>query len=138
MALTADAVFPQGINTGTAVTTLLAAITGDTPSNTVKIFTAGANGALLTRLSALPRSTAAANSLYAWVSSDTGTTKRLIKAKLVASDTVSTTDIPTEIDFGYSLSAPLLLKAGEEVYVGQGVSDPATNGWVWRAEGRDM
>lgn len=139
MALSNDAVFPQPIKCGNAVTTAaIGTITGTSPTNTVLLLTADAtDGSLVTKLTAMPRATAAANVLVLFISPDGGTTKYAIAMKVVASDTVSTTDPAVTIDFGYTISAPLFLAAGESIYVGQTVADPAS-GYVWRAEGRDM
>lgn len=139
MALANDAVFPQGLRASNAVTTAaIGTITGTAPTNTVLLFTADAtDGSIITKLTATPRATAAANVLVYWVSPDAGTTKYLVTMKIVASDTVSTTDQAVTIDFGFTIAAPLFLAAGESIYVGNTVADPAS-GWVWRCEGRDM
>lgn len=139
MALANDAVFPQGIVSAYATTTAaIGTITGTAPTNTVLFFTADAtDGSILTKITALPRATAAANVLVLWGSKDGGTTKYVIAMKVVASDTVSTTDPAVTIDFGYTIAAPLFVAPGESLYVGQTVADPAS-GYVWRGEGRDM
>lgn len=139
MALSNDAVFPQAIVTGYAnSTSAIGSATTTAPTNTVLLATGGTNGTIITSLTATPRATAAANVLAIYGSTDTGTTKYQIAQKVVASDTVSTTDAATTIDFGYTISAPLFLKAGEQLYVGNMVADPATSGWIWRFVGRDM
>ena len=143
MALSYLPALPQGIRSGYATTTAaIGTITGTAPTNTVLLLTANtANGSIITKITATPRATAAANVLVLWGSLDGGTTKYVIAMKVVASDTVSTTDPAVTIDFGYTIAAPLFLSAsggvGESLYVGNTVADPAS-GYVWRCEGRDM
>lgn len=123
MAKTHKAAFVQTEkNENAVVTAIPAAINTDTPTNTSLITTAGADGALLTSLTAIPRATVAATLLYLWISSDGGTTKRLLKTVLMAAHTVAVnTEIPAT-DFGYTEDAPLRLEANEELYVGIGVA----------------
>lgn len=92
------------------------------PTTTVLLVTAGANGARLTRLVAIPCETVTANFLQVYRSIDSGTTKYLAAAATGGSDTVSATDGPTVVDFGYSDSNPMILQAAERVYVATGIS----------------
>jgi hypothetical protein len=91
-----------------------------------------ANGARITRLTALARATNTATELQLYVSNDGGTTKRLIRSILMAAYTVAQTTGQTAVDMGYSDSAPLILGASEILYVGIGVTN---TGIVFRAEG---
>jgi hypothetical protein len=91
-----------------------------------------ANGARITRLTALARATATATELQLYVSNDGGTTKRLIRSILMAAYTVAQTTGQTAVDMGYSDSAPLILGASDTLYVGIGVTN---TGIVFRAEG---
>jgi hypothetical protein len=91
-----------------------------------------ANGARITRLTALARATNTATELQLYVSNDGGTTKRLIRSILMAAYTVAQTTGQTAIDMGYSDSAPLILGASDTLYVGIGVTN---TGIVFRAEG---
>jgi hypothetical protein len=91
-----------------------------------------ANGARITRLTALARATNTATELQLYVSNDGGTTKRLIRSILMAAYTVAQTTGQTAVDMGYSDSAPLILSASEILYVGIGVTN---TGIVFRAEG---
>ena len=91
-----------------------------------------ANGARITRLTALARATNTATELQLYVSNDGGTTKRLIRSILMAAYTVAQTTGQTAVDMGYSDSSPLILSASETLYVGIGVTN---TGIVFRAEG---
>ena len=77
MAKTFTRPFAQSSKHATAVTTAAccASINGDTPTNTVLLLTAGADGALLTGLAAMPRATVSPSNLLLFASSDSGTTK---------------------------------------------------------------
>jgi hypothetical protein len=137
MAKTFTAPFAQTPKISTAVATgAVGSLTGDTPTNTVLLLTAGSDGAIVTKLTAMPRSTVTASSLVVFVSGDSGTTKRLIDSKLMAALTVNTTTAITVTEFDYSETAPLRLEAGEEVYVGSQVA--LANGIVFRAEHTDF
>jgi hypothetical protein len=133
MAKIFTAPFAQTPQTATAVATAAAAITNDTPTNTVELLTAGADGAILTRLTAIPRATVTASSLVLFISNDTGTTKRLIDSELMAAYTMATTTAVPETAFSnYSETTPLRLAAGDKLYVGSQVA--LAGGIVFRAE----
>lgn len=138
MAKTFTAPFAQTPKIATAVVTGAAgSITGDTPTNTVVLLTAGADGAILTRLSAIPRATVTASSLVLFTSSDSGTTKRLIDSVLMSAQTVATTTAITSTSFStYTETAPLRLQAGEQLYVGSQVA--LASGIVFKAEYTDF
>ena len=118
----------------TAVTTAACAtITGDTPTNTVLLLTAGAEGSLLTSLWAIPRATVTASSLLLFLSNDGGTTLRLIDSELMAAFTVAaTTAIPETKFANYTETTPLRLAAGDSLYVGNQVA--LASGVVFKAE----
>jgi len=138
MAKTFTAPFAQTPKNATAVVTGAAgSITGDTPTNTVSLLTAGADGAILTRLTAIPRATVTASSLVLFTSSDSGTTKRLIDSVLMSAQTVATTTAITSTSFStYTETAPLRLQAGEQLYVGSQVA--LASGIVFKAEYTDF
>lgn len=138
MAKTFTAPFAQTPKTATAVVTGAAGtITGDTPTNTVLLATAGADGAILTRLTAIPRATVTASSLVVFISKDGGTTKRLIDSELMAAHTVATTTAIPETAFAnFSETTPLRLEAGDQLYVGSQVA--LASGIVFRAEFTDF
>jgi hypothetical protein len=137
MANTFTAAFAQTPKTASAVVTGAAGtITGDSPTNTVLLVTAGANGAILTRLWAMPRSTVTASSLVIWISNDAGTTQRMKDSVLMPAQTVATTTAITYTQFtNYTETTPLRLAAGDRVYVGSQVA--LANGIVFSAEYSD-
>ena len=92
------------------------------PTNTALLLTAGVNGARVTRIVAVPLETVTANFLQVYRSTDTGTTKYLAACATGGSDTVSGTDGPSVIDFGFSEDAPMILQANERLYVATGIS----------------
>lgn len=133
MAKTFTAPFAQTPKTATAVVTGAAVITNDTPTNTVELLTAGADGAIVTSLWAMPRATATASSLVLFLSKDNGTTKRLIDSELMAAYTMATTTAIPETKFAnVSESTPIRLEAGDKLFVGSQVALAA--GVVFRAE----
>lgn len=135
MAKTFTAAFAQDTKTFTAVaTTAVGSLTGDSPTNTHALVTAGAEGAIVTSITAIPRDTVTATALYLFISKD-GTTKRLLRTALMAAHTVAaTTEIPV-VDFGYSETEPLRLEAGDQLFVGVGVT--ASSGIVFTAQSTD-
>lgn len=137
MALVHKAPFGQTTQTGTAVVTLQSVITTDTPTNTALVATAGADGALVTKLTALPRSTVTASSLYLFLSDDGGTTKRLIDNVLMPDHSleVDTYNAPTIFE-DISESLPIRLEASDRLYVSSAVALAA--GIVFRAEWTDF
>lgn len=134
MAKTFIAPFAQTPKTATGVATIAtSSITGDTPTNTIKLFTAGADGAILTRLWAIPRATVTASSLLLFISNDSGTTKRLIDSVLMSAQTISTTIAILSTKFSnYSETTPLRIAAGDEIYVGTQIE--CTDGIVFYTE----
>lgn len=137
MAKTFTAPFAQTPKTATAVTTGAGTVANDTPTNTVLLLTAGSDGAILTRLSAMPRATVTASSLVLFISNDTGTTKRLIDSELMAAHTVATTTAIPETAFAnFSETTPLRLAAGDQLYVASQVA--LASGIVFRAEYTDF
>jgi hypothetical protein len=132
MANTFTAPFAQTPKTATAVVTAVTTLT-DTPSNSVLLVTAGSDGAILTRLTAIPRATVTASSLVLFISKDSGTTQRLIDAELMAAYTMATTTLVPETTFSlYTETTPLRLEAGDRLYVGSQVA--LAGGIVFRAE----
>lgn len=134
---TFTAPFAQTPKTATAVAT--AAVSGlgtDAPTGAVLLGTAGAEGAIVTRLMALPRATVTASSLVLFLSKDGGTTLRLIDSELMAAYTLAATTAVPETAFGnIGDSSPLRLEAGDSLYVGSQVALAA--GIVFKAEWMD-
>lgn len=134
---TFTAPFAQTPQTATAVATAAATVASDAPTNTVLLMTAGVNGAIVTRLWAIPRATVTASSLVIWISSDSGTTKRIKDSALMGAQTIATTTAITNTQFtNYSETSPLRLKAGDQVYVGSQVA--LASGIVFSAEYTDF
>jgi hypothetical protein len=89
----------------------------------VELCKAGADGALLTRLSAVPRATVTESDLLLWTSSDDGTTLYLLDSALMAAHTVAaTTAIPLTAFSRYTEDTPLRLEANMSLYVGTAVT----------------
>ena len=138
MSKTFTAPFAQTPKTASAVATAaIASITTDAPTNIVLLLTAGTDGAILTRLSAIPRATVTASSLCLFSSIDNGVTMRLLDSELMAAQTVSTTSAISETSFAnYSESTPRRLQANERLYVGSQVA--LASGIVFNAEYTDF
>lgn len=123
MAVTANSIVtPQGPQSGFAVLATANTTFTTSPSNTVLLVTAGANGARLTRLEFIPLETVTANALQWYRSIDAGTTKYLAGMATGGSDTVSGTDGSTTVSAGYSDDNPLILQANERIYVATGIT----------------
>ena len=115
-------VTPQGPKSGGAVCT--AANTNySAPTNILVIATAGANGARLTRASAIPLETVADTQLQLFRDGDgSGTTKRFFRSSRMAAYTMAQTTEAPATDFGYSDDNPLILAAGEKLYAAIGAT----------------
>lgn len=138
MAKTFTAPFAQTPQTATAVATgAVASLSTDAPTNTVLLLTAGADGCIVTSISAIPRATVTASSLVLFLSKDSGTTKRLIDSELMSAHTVTTTTlIPETVFANISETLPLRLAAGDSLYVGSQVA--LASGIVFKAEYTDF
>ena len=137
MPKTFTAPFAQTPKTATAVAVAAVSdLATDAPTGAVLLGTAGAEGAIVTRLMALPRATVTASSLVLFLSKDGGTTLRLIDSELMAAHTVATTTAIPETSFGnISDSTPLRLEAGDKLFVGSQVALAA--GIVFAAQWMD-
>ena len=124
MAKTFTAPFAQTTKTASAVcTAAVSSLNTDTPSNAVAVYTAGLEGALVTKLTAIPRATTTASALYLFISNDAGSTIRLLDSELMVAHTVeATTAIPEVAFLNISESSPIRLGAGDRLYVGIGVA----------------
>jgi hypothetical protein len=123
MAVTPNSIVtPQGPQSGFAVLATANTTFTTTPTNSVLLVTAGANGARLTRLEFIPLETVTANALQWYRSIDAGTTKYLAGMATGGSDTVSGTDGSTTVSAGYSDDNPLILQANERIYVCTGIT----------------
>ena len=137
MAITDTAAFAQTTNTGSAVATLASVVTSDTPTNTIKIATAGLDGALLTKLTAIPRNTVTASGLYLFISGDAGATKQMLDCALMPAYTwAATTDNEPTIFDAVSEGATIRLAPLDELYVSSAVA--LADGIVFNAEWTDF
>jgi len=139
MANTFTAPFVQTLKTGSAVaTTAVGGIGTDTVTNAVLLTTAGANGSLLTKVSAIPRGTATASSLVLFlVKSSAPSVYRLIDSELMPAYTLATTTAIPETTFSnITQQTPLRLEAGDMIYAGSQVALAA--GIVFFAEQGDL
>lgn len=125
MAKIYTAPFAQTPKTQAVVATAaLGGIGTDTVTGAVLAVTAGADGAIFTKLTAMPRATVAASSLVLFlVKASAPTLYRLIDSELMAAYTLSTTTAVPETAFGnISETSPIRLEAGDKVYVGSQVA----------------
>lgn len=139
MAKTFTAPFAQTYKTGTAVVT--AALTGigtSTVTGAILLATAGTNGALVTKITAIPRATVTAASLVLFlVKANAPTVFNLIDSELMAAYTLAATTAIPETAFGnISPNTPMRLEAGDMLYVGSQVALAA--GIVFYAEQADL
>ena len=131
-------VTPQTPLALTAVVTTANTTYTDAPTNAVQFLQSDAatgipaRGARLTKVTALARATTTATELQLFVGNTAGTVKRFVKSALMAAYTVAQTTKQTEADFGYSDASPLILQAGEQLWLSTGVTN---TGIVARAEG---
>ena len=103
------------------------------PSNVQVLGSAGASGALLTRVVARPRATATANFVQIFHSASGGTIMTLLDGKTMAADTVSSSDAPAEVAFSASETLPWRLAANDILLVG--ISLAIADGVSFQAEG---
>jgi hypothetical protein len=123
MAVTPNSIITPQTPRGAVVTTTTANTTyTDSPSNVQTLATMGANGGRVTGLRSIPRATVTATALHLFLSTDGGTTKKLVRSTLMAADTVSATDAAAVTDWGLSEDAPMILPASAIVYVSQAVT----------------
>ncbi|WP_256805442.1 hypothetical protein [Pseudomonas kurunegalensis] len=128
MAKTFTAPFAQTPKTGTAVVTAaLAGLSTDAPTGAQLLVTAGAEGAILTRLAAIPRGTVTASSLCVFlVKASAPAVYRLVASEVLGAYTASTTAaIPTTTFAFVTEESPLRLEAGDKLYVGSQVAQGA-------------
>ena len=136
---TFNAPFAQKFKSNTAVVT--AALTGIGTSTVVGaqlLATGGDNGSLLVKLTAIPRATITAASLVLFVvKAGAPTVYQLIDSELMAGYTLAaTTAIPETVFANVTWATPLVLGAGDMLYVGSQVALAA--GIVFYAEQADL
>jgi hypothetical protein len=135
MPATANSIItPQTPKSARAATTTANSTYSTSPTNTVLLVTAGANGARLTRLHAIPTATVTtANQLQVFRSPDGGVTKFFADSAVMATYTMAQNTAAPKTDFGYSDDNPTFLAAGETIYVATGQSQAVD----WVAEWAD-
>ncbi|MAD43586.1 MAG: hypothetical protein CMH98_01155 [Oceanospirillaceae bacterium] len=102
-----------------------------------RLATAGVDGALVTKLSALPAGTVTASKLKLLLSKDSGVTKTVIDSVLLAAYTDEDTKATPLTSFTrIGEQTPLRLESGDQLYVSSGVSQAA--GVVFVAEWSDF
>ena len=124
MSLTTNtAVLPQVPMTASAVVTAAKTSYNDNVG-AVRLIAASSvpNGALIKKAWALPRATVTASQLQLYRSPDQGATLNLINSALLNAYTMSSTTAVPVTDFGYSDSAVVKLKAGEELWCASAVA----------------
>lgn len=137
MAKTPVAAFAQTPKIANCVVTGANTDIDDAPTNSVLLLTAGAEGAIVTRITAVPRATVTATALYIYTSNDSGTTQRLKDSALMSAYTLATTTaIPVTEFTRYSEQTPMRLAANERLYVAAGVA--LAGGIVFSAEYTDF
>lgn len=95
-----------------------------TPTSPGGMMTAGPNGARLTRLIMFPAGTVTQTQCQLFRSTNAGVTKSLAGLVVGAAGgyTMAQTTAPPVADFGFSDDNPMILAAGELLYVAVGVS----------------
>lgn len=124
---------PQSLKTATATTTTANSNYTDTPTNTQLLWTAGASGDLITKMTSLARATLTATEMQLFRSNDGGATKKYFMSLTYAAFTMSQTARNPTADWPFSTSNPLELGPNEQLYVAQGVT--LAGGIVTTAEG---
>ncbi|MBB3996874.1 hypothetical protein [Aureimonas pseudogalii] len=128
------AIYTQNKRTSTAICTA-AKTTYNDAANAVLIHTAGADGDLVRRITAVPRATVTATQLQLYRSTDGGTTLILCGSVLMPAYTMSQTTAVPVTDFGINFAQPLGLAPNERLYVGIGVALAAGIAFTVEAEG---
>lgn len=125
---TFTAPFVQTPRTGTAVATAaLGGLATDAVTGSALLATAGADGALVTRVTAMPRGTVTPTSLRLFVvKASAPTIYRPVDSELMAAYTNAATTATPETNFSnIALESPLRLEAGDKLYAGIEVALPA-------------
>lgn len=137
MANTFDAPFGQSTKINTAVVTgALSGITTDTPAGTTVLVTAGPNGAVVKRITAMPRATVTTSSLVLFLKKSGESTLFPIDSELMGAQTVTTTTAIAETSFSnISENTTLFLSHGDEIHAGSQVA--LASGIVFTAQWMD-
>ena len=118
-----NVILPQSVQTAYAICTA-AKTTYANNANGVRLLPAASvpNGALVKRCYAIPRNSVVTTQLQLFRSPDQGTTLILSDSALMGAYTMSQTTAIPKTDFGYGVSLPVRVEAGEELWVGIGVA----------------
>ena len=125
---TFTAPFVQTSRTGSAVATAaLGGLTTDAVTGSALLATAGSDGALVTRVTAMPRGSVTATSLRLFiVKASAPTVYRPVDSELMLAYTAAATTATPETNFGnIAQDSALRLEAGDKLYAGIEVALPA-------------
>lgn len=128
MATSNKPIFAQKPKTATcSVSAAIASITTNTPTNTVLLLTAGPDGEMITKVSAIAKATTTVGCLHLFVrkTGDAANIRRLLPySALMAAYTYATTTENKPTTFAdITESNPLRLEAGDELYAGETVAN---------------
>jgi hypothetical protein len=115
------AVSAQGIFSASGVVTA-AKIVLSGPANAANFFTAGPNGAIIYRITALPAGTIVDTQLQLYRSHDTGVTLQLLGLLRMPAYALAVGTAPVLSDFGYSETVPLRMGPLEQLWIGISVA----------------
>lgn len=135
MAKTYEPPFAQEKVTGVALLTA-AKTTYNDATNAVLLITAGAEGAIVRRVTAIPRATVTASQIQIYRSSDDGTTLTFYSSVLMAAYTMAQTTAAPVTDFAITYAEPWSLAPGERLYAATGVA--LAGGIIVTAEGENF
>jgi len=143
MAVTNTAAFGQAPNIGQAILTAAKSAPLSGATNVVLLFTAGANGALVNGIAAIPRNTLSnAAHIAIYYSTDSGTTNNLCAIGLLAAWTFAATGAPVPLNLAnlngatISIANPLYVPAGMKLYASS--SQTLSDGILVTANGVDL
>ena len=143
MTVTNTAAFGQVPNVGHAALTTAKSAPLSGGTNTVPLFTAGANGSLVNGIAAIPRNTLSnAAHIAVYASTDNGTTVSLVAIGLLAAWTFAATTSPVPLNLVnlngavISVTNPLYMPAGMKLYASS--SQALADGILVTANGVDL
>lgn len=123
---------PQAIKSATAACTTANTTYSSSPANTQVLITAGANGARVTRISAIPLENVGDTQLQLFRDGDgTGAAKRFFNSAKMLTYTMAQTTAATPTEFAYSDLSPLFLAPGEKIYAAIGQTKNITFNAEW-------
>lgn len=140
MATTATAVFPQTPKSQTLTSTSAVANIGSgSPTNAVVLMTAGINGAMVTKITAIPMGTVTASSIVLFESSTSSqlTTYFPVDSELMPQYTAANNTALPEINFiNISKTNPKIVGAGMSLSIGSQVAQ--ASGISYHVEWMDL